>query len=122
MHVIKFEGVRLPTFASFLDVAAAIVDVPEDTAKWFWRFTICAGRRADSPSGEVRRHSQALLAALPTSDGSIADMLRERFPDYEPAHILGEWRSSLQQIIELASEREICHWYGDDSEIKRPSA
>src|SRR6266511_1916602 len=118
IHIIEFERARLPRFASFLDVAATILDVPEDVAEWFWRFTICAGRHADSPSAVVRRHSHALLAALPSSVTSIADELRRRFPGCEPAHILDERRLSLQQIIELAGEREICHWYGDDSESK----
>ena len=122
MHVIVFESVRLPVFASFLEVASKILELSDETDEWFWRFTICAGRRREAEASAVTHHARALLDALPSSDAPIADELRQRFPDFEPAQILCEWRSSLQQIISLAAERSICHWYGDDNESKRPSA
>jgi hypothetical protein len=121
-HVIEFEGVRLPAVASFLEIASKILKLPDETDEWFWRFTICAGRRREAEASVVTHHARALLDALPSSVTPIADELRQRFPDCEPARILDEWRTSLQQIISLASERSICHWYGDDFESKRPSA
>jgi hypothetical protein len=122
MHIIEFEGVRLPSFASFLEVASRILGLPDETDEWFWRFTICAGRERDAEASVVVHHARALLAALPNSVAPIADELRQRFPGCEPAQILDEWRSSLQQIVSLARVRSICRWYGDDSESKKPSA
>jgi hypothetical protein len=122
MHVIEFEDVRLPTFASFLEIASKILGLPDETDEWFWRFTICAGRQREAEASVVTHHARALLDALPSSVAPIADELRQRFPDCEPAQILDEWRSSLRQIISIAGERSICHWYGDDSRSRRPSA
>jgi hypothetical protein len=122
MHVIEFESIRLPAFASFLEIASKILGLPDETDEWFWRFTICAGRRREAEASVVTYHARALLDALPSSVAPIADELRQRFPDCEPDQILDEWRSSLQQIISLAVGRSICHWYGDDSQSKRPSA
>ena len=122
MHIIEFEGVRLPAFTSFLEIASKILRLPDETDEWFWRFTICAGRRREAEAPVVMHHARALLGALPSSAAPIADELRQRFPDCEPSQILGEWRSSLQQIIFLAGERSICHWYGDDTQSKKQSA
>ena len=122
MHIIEFEGVRLPEFASFLEIASKILGLPDETDEWFWRFTICAGRGRDADASVVTHHARALLDVLPSSVAPLADELRQRFPECEPVHILDEWRSSLQQIISLADGRSICHWYGDDSQSKRPWA
>src|ERR1051325_5646479 len=92
MHIIEFEGVRLPSFASFLEVASMILGLPDETDEWFWRFTICAGGERDAEASVVARHARVLLDALPSSVAPIADELRQRFPGCEPTRILDEWR------------------------------
>jgi len=113
IHTIEFEGIRLPRFASFLDVAASVLPVSEATSVWFWRFTICAGTHRDDTSASILVHAEELLAALPPSSATFRSVLAERFPGCDSEAILSDWHSSLKHIIATAQTRDCCHWFGD---------
>lgn len=97
IHTIVFEDIRLPRFASFLDVAASLSPVGEETSVWFWHFTLCAGSKREDKSNRILRHCKALLAALPTSPSKLTSDLELKFPGVKPEVIMTEWRASLSK-------------------------
>jgi hypothetical protein len=111
---LAFQGADLPPFGCFLDVAAAIAAVPEETALWFWRFSICVGAGRQDTSSTILRHTHALRAAFPSHADLWADELNRRFPGHSPEVILREWLTSLDMISRAAGEWDACSWEAYD--------
>ena len=109
-----FEGERLPRFGFFLDVAAAIAPVPDETAVWFWRFSICVGAPRQDISSAIEHHATTLLAALPAQPDTWREELHRRFPGHSSEEIFRDWRVSLDMILRIARERKICTWHADE--------
>lgn len=111
IHPFYFEGVRLPDYASFLDVAATLTPVSEEAAMWFWRFSICIGTPRKERSRIVESYARELLAALASSASGLTPELLRKFPGEHPEHIISDWVKSLRTIIELSQSRKVCQWH-----------
>jgi hypothetical protein len=111
-----FNDVLLPRWAHSLDVLAMLVlpDTPEDTADWFFRFTICTGRVRRSPVYAVRRHCTRLLRQLTKRRSEVLT----RIPSsttirVSPSLVYRDWLESLRQMLALTKGRKSCSWYAD---------
>lgn len=111
-----FEGAKLPPFAAFLDVAASMVPVSEETAMWFWKFSICIGAPREERSKIIQGHATELLAGLSMiSPGVLAPELAYKFPGITAEQIFKDWVSALESLIELAGNRKICRWHMEET-------
>jgi len=115
IHPLVFEDVRLPRFGFFLDVAAAIASVPEETAVWFWHFSICVGASRQERSSVIERHAGMLLAALPSQPDTWSEELQRRLPGQSSEELLRDWRASLDLILRVAREKKVCSWHAGET-------
>jgi hypothetical protein len=104
IHPLYFEGVRLPDFGAFLDIAATVTPVSEETHMWFWRFAICIG----SPRKE---RSKVIASAA----SGLAPELLSKFPGYHPEQVITDWVKSLRMIIEMSQSRKTCQWQMEET-------
>jgi hypothetical protein len=114
IHPLYFEGIRLPDFAAFLDIAATMAPVSEETAMWFWRFPICIGSGRKELAKIVQSHSKELLEALASAAGGLSSELSAKFPGYPPERVISDWFTSLKTIIEITQSRKYCQWHMEE--------
>jgi hypothetical protein len=87
-----------------------MLPVGEETAKWFWHFSICYGAQRQEGSSKVLSHAHRLHQAVAASGDNLVNELKRRFPDYEPSETVSQWRESLMLMIQIAKTREVCRW------------
>ena len=107
LKVIRFAEELLPKWAQLLDVAAQLSPVPEDTLRWFSRFT---ARSGVEDASTVIEHCRALRACLCEHRDFITAELQRSREDAQPAQILGGWSYALDTMILTARTRMTCPW------------
>ncbi len=110
---VLFQGRQLPPFAITLDVAAnneALEGLDEETATWFWRFTICVGTTRREKSDIVLRHVNVLSTKLRAEGESLVPEIAKRFPNSDARRILRDWTECLRIICEEAKKTDECEW------------
>lgn len=116
MKKIIFNGVDLPKFSFFLDVAASKKFnsyVTEDVSIWFWKFSICIGVELKSLSKEVEFYSTNLIESLRKMDYEILmKKIEHRFPGVSSHLVLNDWLSGLDIMLYQASKTSYCKWEG----------
>jgi hypothetical protein len=123
IHPLYFEGIRLPDFAAFLDIAATMAPVSEETSMWFWRFPICIGAGRKERAKIVQAHSKELIEALASVAGGLSSEIAAKFPGYASERVVSDWFTSLKTITEIAQSRKVCQWHMEEgSLIVQPEA
>jgi hypothetical protein len=120
-YPLYFEGTRLPDFGAFLDIAASMTPVSEETSMWFWRFTMCIGAPRKERSKVVSSHAKELLAALGSAANGLAPELARKFPSHQPEQVISDWVKSLRTIIEASEVRKWCQWQMEENHPARPT-
>ena len=113
LKTIRFEGELLPKWAQFLEVAAVICSAPEETVRWFSRFT-------NSPGVEDSRMvvvpCESLQSAIrQRKDWLIFQLKRSQDPQRVP-QIIAALEYSLDTMIQQARSKKTCSWTLDDFE------
>ena len=117
LPAITFGGRRLPSHAAVIDVAAACLGgVDEETAKWFWHFTICVGVRCSARSADVARHVALLREALRRRPDGFGSEVARRLPTADPACVVAEWEHALAIMERETGDSETCTWYAQPAE------
>ena len=107
LKIIRFEGEMLPNWAQLLDLAARLCPVPEETRRWFSRFTNSSGvddartvmTQVETLRRALREHKAAIISNLQATP-DIADASR----------IIAGWEYALDTMAQQASSKETCSW------------
>ncbi|MDB6019970.1 MAG: hypothetical protein JWR19_4459 [Pedosphaera sp.] len=108
----------MPDFGVFLETAAVLTPVSDETAQWFWRFGICVNSPRQDKSETVRRHVGELLAALNKAGDSLNVDLYRKFPGYDPEQIKRDWTQTLESILAVSQTRKHCRWHMEEAAVK----
>src|SRR5947208_5346291 len=109
---IVFEQNRLPAYAYFLDAAAYMFTLPDETFQWFWRFCDPSPNSKQDSSENVLLHSGLLLKRVEPMLGSRDGdwCIVRRYRNVDPELVKRHWTHSLRLMIELAQRTQVCHW------------
>lgn len=104
---IRFEGELLPDWAQLLDLACRLCSMPEDTQRWFSKFTHAQGVEASS---RVSRHCQRLRTGLVEKRSEVLENLSRQPGDLQAARIHAAWMYTLDTMIQQTAGRQKCAW------------
>ncbi len=107
LKVIRFEGELLPTWAQLLDLAAGLCSVPEDTRRWFSKFTNSSG--ADD-ARTVLFHCELLQSNIQEHRELILADLQETGNKSQPFKIVSAWIYTLETMVQVAQSKKTCSW------------
>jgi len=108
LNAIRFDGELLPEWAQLLDLAARLCRTPEETRKWFSRFTSSSGV-ADART--VLAECELLRTAIKEHQDAITAELQRAPGDTQVARIIAAWLYALDTMILQASARRTCSWF-----------
>jgi len=107
LKTIRFEGELLPKWAQLLDLAAVICSAPEETRRWFSRFT-------NSPGVEDARmvvmQCESLQAAIRQRKDWLALQLNQSQDPQQVSQIIAALEYSLDTMIQQARAKKTCAW------------
>lgn len=107
LKTIHFEGELLPKWAQFLDVAAVICSAPEDTRRWFSRFTNAPGV---DDSRTIILQCESLQTAIQQRKDWLAFQLKRSQDTQRVTQIIGALEYSLDTMIQQARSKKTCSW------------
>lgn len=110
---IIFEGNQLPGASISLDRFASTEFLPgiaEETALWFWRFTICVGRLRSAPSEEICSHVDRVIDLSLQRDDKLRTFAADHVDKCFDRSVLDDWLASLGTIRRIAGGCDDCSW------------
>jgi hypothetical protein len=113
LRTIWFEGEMLPKWAQWLDAAARLCPVSEETCGWFSRFTNNPGT---DDARTVMAEAKILERALRENQQTILHRMRRTHDDQQAERIFGAWLYALETMVQVAASRKTCHWRLDGAE------
>jgi hypothetical protein len=112
--VIVFNNKHLPLGAVFIDYCASNVffDIEDELSLWFWKFTICVGRKRTEQSSIVIENATKLKALLVNNETDVKEKIYSKFEQKDSSSIYGWWMDTLNIMIRSAKDSDISEWYG----------
>ena len=107
LKIIRFEGEMLPNWAQLLDLAARLCPVPEETRRWFSRFTNSSGV---DDARTVMTQAETLRRALREHKAAISSNLQATPDTADASRIIAGWEYALDTMTQQASSKETCSW------------
>ncbi len=107
LKTIHFEGEVLPRWAQLLDLAAKLCPVPEETRRWFSRFTNFS---AQDDAKTVLTQCEILKKGIQEHVEAIKTELQRQPDDQQPSQICAAWIYALDTMIQQASSKKNCVW------------
>ena len=102
--------------ATMIDVAAKLDStraIGEETARWFWRFTICTGCVCRDQQTTVQRHAVALLDVLKQQHKAVTKEILLKGVSSDPERLLQEWSKTLEVLSRQPQmTRKYVEWFG----------
>jgi len=114
---IHFAGQLLPQWTQLLDLAARLCPVPEETRRWFSRFSNSSGM---DDSRTIAEHCVALLQSLKENHEAVMLELQRSRDDIQPAQMIHAWNYALNTMLQEARIQKTCSWIiegADDTDL-----
>jgi len=107
LKTIRFEGELLPKWAILLDVAAVICSAPEETQRWFARFTNLPGVE---DSRTVVLQCEALQTAIRQRKDWLALQFSQSQDPQQVSQIIAALEYSLDTMLQQTRSKTTCSW------------
>ena len=106
-----FEGIELSQISIVLDhlgMFENLPDLPDETAKWLWQFTICRGVEKTDSAKNIVKHIEKTLSFVITRRDHLLENVPKRFDgNFSESH-LNLWIDDLNIILAACENKSKC--------------